>query len=72
MNKRAYEGPTVEGMHHMLFGGDGPNHAVEHGSPVHVNKKREVVIASIVEKIDEELANMRTSKDANVQVYCSV
>ena len=24
---------------------------------------------SVIEKIDEELANMRTSKDANVQVY---
>ena len=27
---------------------------------------------SVIEKIDEELANMRTSKDANVQVYITL
>jgi hypothetical protein len=35
--------------------------------PVHANKTRAVDI-SIIEKTDEELNTMRSSKDANVQV----
>eukprot|EP00026_Physarum_polycephalum_P004086 Phypoly_transcript_04103.p1 GENE.Phypoly_transcript_04103~~Phypoly_transcript_04103.p1 ORF type:complete len:713 (+),score=143.20 Phypoly_transcript_04103:69-2207(+) len=45
---------------------EGPTMA-DPGVPVHHNKRREILDAA-VEKIDEELANMRTSKDANVQV----
>lgn len=46
---------------------DGSNCVIDPGVPVHANKRRDVS-ESVVEKIDEELANMRSSKDANVQV----